>query len=933
MSHPEKFDRLSPKEYILIKGASINNLKHISVAIPRLQLSVVTGLSGSGKSSLAFDTLFAEGQRRYVESLSSYARQFVGRLSKPPVEYIKGLSPAIAIEQKSVNKQSRSTVGTATEVYDYIKLFFAKIGMTYSPVSGERVKKDSVSDVVDYILQHPEGTKVILSCPLISSSKSDLEATLKITLAKGLARVMHQGRALFIEDLLANPSDIPPQEELAVLIDRLVLRSDPGALKAHIADSVASAFYEGDGECSVDVIDIERKTFSNRFERDDMVFEEPSIHFFNFNNPYGACKECDGFGSLLGVDENKVIANPTMTLYEGAVVPWRSQTMKRWWTEMINAELGDLLPLHTPYKDLTPQQKDLLWHGNDQFGGIDAFFDYLKGKVDKIQYRVLLSRYRGKIPCQACRGTRVREDAAYVKINNQSIMDLLVMSIHDLHDFFHTLQLSEHDQEVAKVVLEEIISRLQYLRDVGLGYLTLSRSTGTLSGGEFQRIRLGISLGSTLVGTLYVLDEPTVGLHPRDTKKLVDILLQLKKVGNTVVLVEHEEAVMRAADQIIDIGPEAGAHGGELVFQGSWKELQAFKGSHTARYLNGIEEIKVPTQRRKPRDRFMIKGASENNLKYIDVTVPIGALTVVTGVSGSGKSTLVNNIIYPALAKQLDINTQEAAGKYMSLGGDFQKITDLELISQFPIGRSSRSNPVTYVKAYDDIRYLFASQPLSRRRGYKPAHFSFNMSGGRCEMCQGEGQQKIEMQFMADVYLPCESCYGKRFMEEMLDILVDRKSIVDVLQMTVDQSLEFFKQYPNIVQKLTPLQKVGLGYITLGQSSSSLSGGEAQRVKLAFHLGKNHKKGHTLFIFDEPTTGLHFHDIEKLLSSINALIDRGNSALVIEHNLEVIKCADWVIDLGPEGGEEGGNVVFQGVPEDLIKLKDNYTGQYLKEKL
>lgn len=943
----ENLEELDPKEYIIIKGAKVNNLKNLSVAIPRNQLVIITGLSGSGKSSLAFDTLFAEGQRMYVESLSSYARQFLGRMEKPEVEYIKGISPAIAIEQKVSTRNPRSTVGTTTEIYDYLKLLFARIGITYSPVSGEVVRRDSVSDVVNYIFDQPEGTRLMIFFPLHLNKNRELYQELNILLQKGFTRIFYKGKIVFIEEVLENNQISHNQEEIYVLVDRTSISKENQGLdldfQYRIADSVQTAFYEGEGYCTLELADVEgksfRKNFSDKFELDGLSFEEPSVNLFSFNNPYGACKTCEGFGKVLGIDEDLVIPDKSLSVYEGAIAPWRSEGMRVWVEPLLKNGIKFDFPIHRSYSDLNEDEKNLLWTGNSYFEGLNQFFKHLESKSHKIQYRVMLSRYRGRTTCPDCRGTRLRKDAAYVKINQASISDLVLMPIENVIGFFEDLKLSEHDFKIAKRILIEIKNRLEYLERVGLGYLTLNRISSTLSGGEFQRIKLATSLGSALVGSMYILDEPSIGLHPRDTQKLIGILKTLRDLGNTVIVVEHEEEIMRSADQIIDIGPDAGRHGGHLIFQGNMKSLESFTNSYTARYLNGIDKIEVPKTRRKVRDHIEIIGARENNLKNINVSIPLDVLTVVTGVSGSGKSTLIKKILYPSIGKILG-NVTEATGKFDKLGGDYQRITQIEFVDQNPIGKSSRSNPVTYVKAYDAIRQLFSEQHLAKQRGYKPSHFSFNVDGGRCELCEGEGVIQIEMQFMADIHLTCESCQGKRFKQEVLEVVFHDKDIADVLAMTVDESIEFFKGKPAVINKLLPLQEVGLGYITLGQSSSSLSGGEAQRVKLASFLGRgvnsskvSDNKNHILFIFDEPATGLHFHDIKKLLKAIQALIEQGNSAVIIEHNMEIIKSADWIIDLGPEGGEKGGQITFSGTPEDLVKLENNFTANYLKEKL
>ncbi|MEO0553443.1 MAG: excinuclease ABC subunit UvrA [Bacteroidota bacterium] len=926
-------DLLDPKEFIIVKGARVNNLKNLSVAIPRNKLVVVTGLSGSGKSSLAFDTLFAEGQRMYVESLSSYARQFLGRMEKPEVDYIKGVSPAIAIEQKVNTRNPRSTVGTTTEIYDYLKLLFARIGVTYSPVSGKKVAKDTVTDVVDFINGHKKGERVMISCPLKVTKGRSLEKELDILLSKGYTRVLVDGDMAFIEELLETKSKIEKGKEVEILIDRAVIDADDEDMVYRISDSIQTAYFEGMGDCNVEVVGHTKKSFSDRFEADGMKFEEPSVNFFSFNNPYGACRTCEGFGKVLGIDSDLVIPDKSLSVYEGAIAPWRSEAMQKWLLPLLKDGIKFDFPIHRAIEDLTEAEVELLWNGNEYFEGLDQFFKFLESKTHKIQYRVLLSRYRGRTICPDCRGTRLRKDASYVKINNTSISELVLMPISKAAAFFNAIKLTAYEETVALRLLKEIKNRLHYLEQVGLGYLTLNRMTSTLSGGEFQRIKLATSLGSALVGSMYILDEPSIGLHPRDTKRLVQVLETLRDLGNTVIVVEHEEEVMKAADQIIDIGPDAGVHGGDLIFQGTIAELNGTQ-SHTADFLLGREDVKWNGERRKWKDSIKIIGATENNLKSVDVQFPLGVLTAITGVSGSGKSTLVKKILYPAVGKILG-TVSETTGKFSKLDGDYEKVTQIEFVDQNPIGKSSRSNPVTYVKAYDSIRQLFADQPLAKQRGYKPSHFSFNVDGGRCETCQGEGVVKIEMQFMADIYLTCESCKGRRFKQEILDIQYNDKNIAEVLDMTVEESLKFFEGKSPIINKIRPLFDVGLGYIGLGQSSNSLSGGEAQRVKLAFYLGKNTNAGkdHILFVFDEPTTGLHFHDINKLLTSVNALIDQGNSVIIIEHNMDVVKCADWVIDLGPEGGEEGGSVTFAGTPEDMKSLSDNHTASFLKEKL
>lgn len=947
MNTDSHLDDLDPKEYIIIKRARVNNLKNLSVAIPRNKLVVVTGLSGSGKSSLAFDTLFAEGQRMYVESLSSYARQFLGRMEKPEVDYIRGVSPAIAIEQKVNTRNPRSTVGTTTEIYDYLKLLFARVGKTISPVSGNEVKRHTVTDVVDFINKQKEGTRVMVACPLKIQKGRKAEDELNLLLSKGFARVLMNGEVKFIEEIL-NPAPIETTEtkkktkakpkkvegDFEILIDRAAVNASDEDLIFRLSDSVQTAFFEGHGDSIIYVEGADKKFFSDRFELDGITFTEPSVNFFSFNNPFGACQSCEGFGKVLGIDEDLVVPDKSLSVYEGAIAPWRGEIMSNWAKPLLKNGIKFDFPIHRPYAELTREQRDLLWAGNEYFDGIYKFFKYLESKTHKIQYRVMLSRYRGRTTCPDCRGTKLRKDASYVKVAGSSITDLVLMPIEDALVFFEKLKLPDYEQKVSERILTEIKSRLGYMVKVGLGYLTLNRVTSTLSGGEFQRIKLATSLGSALVGSMYILDEPSIGLHPRDTARMIEVLKELRDLGNTVIVVEHEEEIMRAADQIIDIGPDAGQHGGQLVFQGSLKELNGKFQTHTTDYLTGKERIEVPSLRRKWKDSVTIVGARENNLKNLKVTFPLGALTVVTGVSGSGKSTLVKKILYPATGRA-NGSVAEAPGKYDQLIGDIAKIDHVEFVDQNPIGKSSRSNPISYVKAYDVIRQLYSDQPLSQQRGYKPSHFSFNVEGGRCETCEGEGSIKVEMQFMADIYLTCESCHGKRFKQEVLEVKYKDKSIADILDMTVEESLEFFKDKKTIYEKIIPLNDVGLGYVKLGQSSNSLSGGEAQRVKLASFLGKNSEiKGHILFIFDEPTTGLHFHDISKLLKAINALVDLGHSVIVIEHNIEVIKSADWIIDLGPEGGEKnGGNLLFAGTPEEMVKKAKSYTATFLKGKI
>lgn len=927
--------------HIIIKGAREHNLKNIDVAIPKNKLVVITGLSGSGKSSLAFDTLYAEGQRRYVESLSSYARQFMGRMNKPEVDYIKGIAPAIAIEQKVIASNPRSTVGTSTEIYDYLKLLFARIGKTQSPVSGELVKKHSVTDVVDFIFSKAnEVHDFTILCPLYPHNKRTLKEEAAVLLQKGFRRVRYNGKVVKIESLLEDASVVNKQlnspGEVQIVIDRVILDESDAAgeeTRNRLADSVQTAFFEGKGDCLVVDGAGKEHAFCDRFELDGIRFEEPTPQFFSFNSPYGACKTCEGYGKVIGIDEDLVIPDKSRSVYDEAVAPWRGEKMKEWREAFLRKSRSLDFPIHRPYFELDDAHKELLWKGGRGVKGIDQFFKYLEEQTYKIQYRVMLSRYRGKTACPDCKGTRLRKDAAYVKINGMSILELVLMPVDRLLRFFEEFKPSPYEEGVAKRLLLEIRNRLRYLHDVGLGYLTLNRLSNTLSGGESQRINLATSLGSSLVGSLYVLDEPSIGLHPRDTQRLIGVLNALRNAGNTVIVVEHEEEIIRAANHIIDIGPYAGTHGGQLMFDGDYDALMREGKSLTALYLQGKEEMPLPAVRRKWSDHLEVRGASENNLKHIHVKFPLHVLTVVTGVSGSGKTTLIKQILYPALVKATGGYTAGHTGAYDMLGGDLSQIKQVELVDQNPIGRSSRSNPATYVKAYDDIRQLFSSRPSAKANGLKPAHFSFNVDGGRCETCQGEGEQKIEMQFMADIYLTCETCKGKRFKEHVLDVKYKEKDIAEVLDLTVDEALEFFAGEKKIIHKIQPLADVGLGYVKLGQSSNTLSGGEAQRIKLASFLIKGHHAHHTLFIFDEPTTGLHFHDIKKLLESINALIDQGNTVIIIEHNMDVIKSADWVIDLGPEGGEKGGELLYEGTPEGLPAVERSYTGQFLKRHL
>jgi excinuclease ABC subunit A len=963
------FTTLDPRKFILIKGARVHNLQQVDAAIPRNKLVVITGLSGSGKSSLAFDTLYAEGQRRYVESLSSYARQFVGRMDKPEVDYIKGISPAIAIEQKVNTRNPRSTVGTSTEIYDYLKLLFARVGVTYSPVSGHRVKRHSVQDVSDFILAHPEGTRLLLLAPFDWNPSRTRRDDLQGLLQTGFTRMKLFGEVYKIEELLeeghetgkqilaepgkpkkgkgsrtASPAPADSGHRY-VVIDRLVVRPGEEDFANRVSDSVQTAFFEGRGECFVEPADESSHAplaqFSNRFELDGMTFEEPSTHLFSFNNPFGACRTCEGFGSVIGIDEDLVIPDKSLSVYDGAIVCWRGEKMKAWAEKLIASAYKFDFPIHKPVYELTTEQRRLLWTGNRYFDGLDAFFQMVESQTYKIQYRVMLSRYRGRTICPECRGTRLRQDANYVKVGGKSISDLVLMPVKDCLEFFRDLSLDAHEHQVAKRILTEIRNRLSYLGDVGLGYLTLNRLSNSLSGGESQRINLATSLGSSLVGSLYILDEPSIGLHPRDTRRLIGVLRSLRDLGNTVVVVEHDDEIMQAADHLLDIGPEAGRLGGRLVFEGSYNDILK-ADTLTGRYLSGKDAIPVPHQRRKWKNCILVEGARENNLKNLTVKFPLGVMTVVTGVSGSGKTSLVRKVLYPAL-KKIHGGYGEQSGAFDKISGDYSRLGAVEMVDQHPIGKSSRSNPVTYVKAYDEIRALFAGLPLSRTRKYKPSHFSFNVEGGRCEVCEGEGTVTIEMQFMADIQLVCENCKGKRFKQETLDVTYRGKSVADVLDMTVDEAVAFFgaqarahSTEARIAARLKPLQDVGLGYVHLGQPSSTLSGGEAQRIKLASFLTKGHggeSAGQTLFIFDEPTTGLHVHDIRKLLSSFDALLAQGHSILIIEHHPEVIKCADWVIDLGPEGGEAGGYLVFEGRPEELAACTDSHTGRFLAQRL
>ena len=943
---------MSKQGNILVKGARVHNLKNIDVEIPRNKLVVITGLSGSGKSSLAFDTLYAEGQRRYVESLSSYARMFLGRMSKPEVDYIKGIPPAIAIEQKVNTRNPRSTVGTSTEIYDYIKLLYARIGRTYSPVSGELVRKHEADDVVQAALEYPDGTRLMVLAPVGPKEGISSEERLNLFLQNGFSRIVIDGEILRISDLLANNQKPDTSKDIYLLIDRLEVDHSASGI-SRLTDSVETAFLEGSEACTLKIL-TENETitshFSKAFEADGIQFELPNENMFSFNNPLGACPVCEGFGKIIGIDEDLVVPNKSLSIYEDAVVCWRGEVMSEYKKQLIRTADQFNFPIHKPFIELTDEQRELLWTGNSYFEGLNAFFNMLEANQYKIQYRVMLARYRGKTICPACKGTRLKKEVNYVKINNVPITELVQLPVRRLHEFFETLDLDEHDASVAKRLLIEIKNRIRFLMDVGLDYLTLNRLSNSLSGGESQRINLVTSLGSSLVGSLYILDEPSIGLHSRDTHLLIKVLHQLRDLGNTVVVVEHDEEIMRAADYIIDIGPEAGRKGGNVVWQGK-PEMQPPKApqsplplldfplrglSYTLDYLHGLEKIEVPLHRRKWNNYIEVLGARENNLKGINVKFPLGIMTVVTGVSGSGKSSLVKTVFYSALKKYYG-GVAEKTGQFGSLRGSMHLAKDIEFVDQNPIGRSSRSNPVTYIKAYDEIRKLFADQQLSKQMGYQSSHFSFNTPGGRCEECQGEGTVTVEMQFMADIVLECEHCHGKRFKQDILDVSFKEKNIYDVLDMTVNQAIEFFSEHTGntekrIVKRLLPLQNVGIGYVKLGQSSSTLSGGESQRVKLASFLA-NEKPEPTIFVFDEPTTGLHFHDIKTLLKALNALIAKGHTVIIIEHNLEVIKCADHVIDIGPEGGENGGNVVFEGTPEELVSCECSYTGKFLKNKL
>lgn len=920
----------NPKENIIIKGAKLHNLKNIDVVIPRNKLVVITGLSGSGKSSLAFDTLYAEGQRRYVESLSSYARQFLGRLDKPKVDYIKGIAPAIAIEQKVNSTNPRSTVGTSTEIYDYLKLLFARIGKTYSPISGNEVKKDTVADVLKYIESFSEGEKLLLLSPIRLEEGRSMADKLKTLQQQGYARIKVGNDVLRIDDLEVNTEF---HGTLFIVIDRIVIKTEEDFIN-RLADAIETAFFEGKGECAIETLsDNKLRYFSNRFELDGITFLEPNIHLFSFNNPYGACPKCEGYGDIIGIDDDLVIPNTALSIYENAIFPWRGESMSWYRDQLVNNSHKFDFPIHKPYYELTDAQKQLIWEGNRYFEGLNSFFAELEAKAYKIQNRVMLSRYRGKTKCKVCNGKRLRVEANYVKVGGATITDLVEMPLDKLAHFFNQLDLNDYEAQIANRLLKEINNRLSFLSNVGLSYLTLNRRSNTLSGGESQRINLATSLGSSLVGSMYILDEPSIGLHPKDTERLISVLKSLRDLGNTVIVVEHDEDIMKAADYIIDIGPEAGTFGGTVVAQGTYSDVLS-SNSLTSQYLNETMKIEVPKKRRTSKYHIDVIGARENNLKNIDVRFPLEMLTVITGVSGSGKSTLIKKILYPALQKKLT-DFSDKAGQFTALEGNFNMLKHVEFVDQNPIGRSSRSNPVTYIKAYDDIRTLFSNQKLSALRNYQAKHFSFNVDGGRCETCKGEGEVTIEMQFMADVHLECEACKGKRFKKEVLEVTFADKNIDDILNLTIDDAITFFERnnQPKIRAKLQPLQDVGLGYVTLGQSSSTLSGGEAQRIKLASFLGKGTHKDKALFIFDEPTTGLHFHDIQKLLKSFNALIEIGHSIIVVEHNIDLIKCADYIIDLGPNGGETGGYLVASGTPEEIVTSNESQIAKYLREKI
>lgn len=948
MLQTQNIDELNHRDFIIVKNARQNNLKGLSVAIPQGKLVVITGVSGSGKSSLAFDTLYAEGQRRYVESLSAYIRQFMGKINKPAVDYIKGLSPAVAIQQKVNTSNPRSTVGTTTEIYDYLKLLFARVGKTYSPISGQEVKRHTVDNVVSFVEEMVPGTRLQVLCPIFKPENRTWADELNVIMQKGFSRIEFNNKVVKIEDLLtfvqtgkSNDEEFKGigkkagklLEEAMLLVDRLTVDPGDDDNRSRLADSVQTAFYEGHGTCIIEAFMDEkptRYTFSDKFELDGITFEEPSVNLFTFNNPYGACKSCEGFGQVIGIDEEKVIPDKNLSVYEEAVAAWKGEKMSEWKDDFVRSARKYDFPIHRSYSELTEKEKQLLWRGNKDISGILDFFKYVESKTYKIQYRVMLARYKGKTKCMECGGSRLRPEASYVKINGISINELVDLPAKKLYEFFKNLELSPKDAQVAKRILLEINNRLEFLNDVGLGYLTLNRTSRTLSGGESQRIQIVTSLGSNLTGALYILDEPSIGLHSRDTDKLLRVLKRLKSLGNTVIVVEHDEDIIREADEVIDIGPHAGSLGGELVFQGDLQQLMSVGQSLTAKYMREELKVPVPSVRRSWTHKIDIIGADKNNLKNIDVTLPLNVMTVISGVSGSGKSTLVKEVIYPLLK---DVVEKKSTKNLAKTEGDYKKIKRIEYVDQDPIGKSSRSNPVTYLKAFDPIRELFAKQPLAKSRGFTPAYFSFNVEGGRCEVCKGEGNITIEMQFMADVEVICENCNGARYKADLLEVTYRDKNISDVLNMTVHDAIEYFAEHKEIVNAIMPLSKVGLDYLTLGQPSPHLSGGEAQRVKLATFLVKTNAPDPIMFIFDEPTTGLHFNDIHVLLESFQLLVENGHTVLIIEHNMDVIKCADWLIDLGPEGGEAGGNLVFQGLPEDILNVEESYTGKYLKEKL
>ena len=921
--------KADPQKNIIIKGARLHNLKNVDVVLPRNQLIVVTGVSGSGKSSLTIDTLYAEGQRRYVESLNSYARQFLTRKSKPEIDYIKGISPAIAIEQKVANRNTRSTVGTLTEIYDYFRLMYARIGTTYSPISKKQVRKHAVTDVVDFIIGQAEGTKVQILIPFRLKESTTVKAELDLILQKGYSRIQVEGALQKIEDV--DPEKID-WTAVNILIDRLVVKHEDQDFLYRAADSVQIAFFESLGDCFVEILGDKIYPFSNRFELDGIKFEEPNPHFFNFNSPFGACQKCQGTGQIIGIDTRLVIPDPEMSVYEGGIACWKTEKMSLWRDKMVKSSHHFDFPIHRSISQLSPEEYELLWTGNEYFDGLNAFFKFVEEQSFKIQYRVMLSKYRGRTVCTECKQSRLRKDVQHVLIDGKSIVDMVLMPIKKLRIFMENIQLSDYEQEVCKRILLEINNRLGVMDNIGLGYLNLNRLSSTLSGGETQRINLTRSLGSNLTNSMYILDEPSIGLHPRDTQRLIEVLKRLRDLGNTVIVVEHEEEVIRAADYLLDMGPLAGHLGGEVVFSGTPDKLIAEGGSLTADYLLGSKTVHLEKVDKKLTDFIVVEKAQEHNLKEITVRFPLDAITVVSGVSGSGKTTLVKKILYPALRRKID-SSGNAPGLHKGLSGDLDHIKKIELIDQNPLGKSSRSNPVTYIKAFNAIRDLFSNHKLSKLRGFKPKHFSFNVEGGRCEMCEGSGTVTIEMQFLADVHLVCEECNGQRFKQEVLEVTYNDKNISQVLDMSVDEALIFFKNNKDIASRIQPLSDVGLGYVRLGQPSSTLSGGEAQRVKLASYLGKSRSTLPILFIFDEPSTGLHFNDINKLLKAFKALVQQGHTIIIVEHNMDIIKCADWVIDLGPEGGDEGGDLLYEGPPKGLLKVKRSYTAQYLEGKI